>query len=827
MRMKKMKRGTALLLALALAASLTTTALIAANKNWVTTGLGDLSQYYETGNSADPGYISTVDGDSGGTSYGLYMFVEKTVIDFMNWLLTAETGSINRTMGDQLYNAYAYRTDGSYYPGIGSNFRNTWKLIAANNRTEFGSAQTEFWKTQCYDGLLQNIKSLFPSFNIDDYSIALKNVFWSRSVQHGVGVTAGADSSDGKSGATGIIYRAFQNRLGGFKNQSEAELISAIYAESSKLDVAGKYKEGNMENLTASKYGIKDRSMTYFSANSGGVQTAVYSRLHVNEPSDALVMRYSNTNPAVAEGKYLLLSNVANQSMALSVTKDGSTVVDKANGTVLTLTYYNSNKYTLTADDGNRLADVSGTVKLAAPAVDNSQFWQIEGGKLKNVATGKYLHHDSATNGTYAVAADVTAVSSWQLSAVSGAAGWTTVGLFYPGSSDSDGLGNAVKHNLTEGNASFPLRGIVSHPKGIQQVVVTVKNSSGSGGFTTSALVGGATWFDLWTLDKTAKFTGLAQGTYTLTITATSNGGGSDTLVSSSFTVGVKDTTITTGGNNDTYTVTFVNGTSKTTRTYKLGETYGELPSVTTEGFKGWFTEDGTEISSNSIVAAENHTVTAQYGELHTVTFVSDGVTVKTARLAQGSLITAPATPVKGADKDYVYSFKYWQDAAGNKFVSGVTYMGSSDITYTAVFGKTANTGSTTTPTTPTTPGTETPTPSGEYLTGISPNTSVATLTGAGYTVYNGSTAVTDGLVGTGMVASNGAASVTIVVTGDVSGDGKITITDVVKLQSDVAGASSLRGAYAQAGDINGDGKVTITDVVQAAQITVGQRTLG
>ena len=82
------------------------------------------------------------------------------------------------------------------------------------------------------------------------------------------------------------------------------------------------------------------------------------------------------------------------------------------------------------------------------------------------------------------------------------------------------------------------------------------------------------------------------------------------------------------------------------------------------------------------------------------------------------------------------------------------------------------------------------------------------------------------GIVGTGMTASNGAATVTIVVTGDVNGDGKITITDVVKLQSNVAGASSLSGAYAAAADINGDGRVTITDVVQAAQITVGQRTI-
>ena len=119
------------------------------------------------------------------------------------------------------------------------------------------------------------------------------------------------------------------------------------------------------------------------------------------------------------------------------------------------------------------------------------------------------------------------------------------------------------------------------------------------------------------------------------------------------------------------------------------------------------------------------------------------------------------------------------------------------------------------------------PKPSGNYLTGVSPSTSVSAMNSAGYTIYSGSTKVTSGLVGTGMTAVSSSATVTIVVTGDVSGDGKITITDVVKLQKYVVGSGSLSGAYAKAADINGDGKVTITDVVQAAQVTVGQRTIG
>ena len=821
--MKRMKRGTALILAGLLLASLLTTALVAAGKNWVTTELGALSQYYETGNSADPGYISTVKGDSGGTSYGIYMFVEKTVSNFMDWLRAQPDGTTYRAMGDILYNAYALNSKGEYYPGFGSNFRNTWQTVAANNRAEFAQAQTDFWKANCYTVLVNNISTLFPGFNIDDYSIALKNVFWSRSVHHGTGVISGANSSDGMSGATGVIYRAFTNRLGGFKMQSEAELIQAIYAECSKLEP----KYADMQNLTASKYGIKNSSMAYFNANSGGVQTAVYSRLHVNEPADALVMRYSNTNAPVAEGKYLLLDN-GDQNRAMQVTANSAASVERASGTVLTLTFYQNGQYTLTASDGTRLTDENGTVKLTAPTAGKSQFWTVEnGGKLKNCASGKLLSNDPATGSTYTVAADTAVITTWYLSPVSGAGGWTTVGLFYPGCADSDGLGGTVTHNLTQGNSSFPLRGIISHPSGVKSVVVSVSNA-----FTVSAGCSN-TWFDLWALDEAAAFSKLSQGTYTLTIKATNGAGETVTLVSSPLTVGAPDTT-STGGRNDTYTVTFVNGSETVTRTYKLGETYGELPAVTAEGFKGWFLSDGTEITANSIVAAENHTVTAQYGDLHTVTFLVDGATLSTGKLAEGSLITAPATPIKPADSSYIYSFAGWQDASGAYFAPGATFMGSSDITYNAVFTKTANSGG----------GGggggtggggsggsgggggSVPEPSGSYLTGIAPRTSVDTLIAGGYTVYSGSTQVTSGIVGTGMTAANGAASVTIVVTGDVSGDGKITITDVVKLQSSVTGANRLSGAYAAAADINGDGKVTITDVVQAAQITVGQRTI-
>ena len=951
----------ALVLATVMLVSCVTTILLAASKPWIDTKLGSLSQYYETGNSADPGLISTVDEDSGGTSYGLYMFVEGTVATFMDWLKKSDN-AVYRGFGDTLYNAYAYNTRGEYYPGFGTNFKNTWQSIGhGKNSAEFGQAQTEFWGSTQYTELITNVERLFPGFDIDNYSIALKNVFWSRSVHHGVGVTSGAKSSDGKSGATGVIYRAF-NALGGFKNQSEAELIAAIYAECSRLDPKGMYKEGNMETLTATKYGVYGRSMAYFNVNGGGVQTSVYSRLHVNEPADALVMRYANTSPGIAEGKYTLTYiNGSEQNHGLDPSK--STLVDSKNAVQLQLTYYDNDCYILSTADGQRLAISNGKLVLEAPSTSSSQFWSISGGSgytLQNMGTKQYVtvtvtskevtsdgsdvltrdervaamitavNEDTLDETTQArfeelTTAEVTALTKehlkgkseeeikadlvkledaekamydfivslpededkiteehqkqfselenaylesiknftgktldeiiaivagklvdeqmaaeaattttittyttgvtdsgekaarWSLNKATGRDAWTLTGMFYPGCSDSDAIGNKVTHHLTEGNSSFPIRGVVSCTQGIRSVTVEVRNSAG-GGFTATG-TGSGNWFDLWTLDDRCTFSSLKQGTYTLTITGINSDGQSVQLLSSSFTVGARDSGTTGTISQEKYTVTFKNGnTVVKTKVYKLGDTYGELPEITTEGFQGWFTSDGVQIFSNSMVAAEDHTVEAKFGTLYTVTFKVDGSVVRTRQLAKDSLIQAPANPVKAATSKYVYSFSHWVDDSGKQFVANVTYMPAGNVTYTAVFTQTANSGGN--------GGGTTPTPSGNYLTGVSPSTSVSSLTASGYTVYNGSTKVTSGLVGTGMTAVSNGTSVTIVVTGDVSGDGRITITDVVKLQSSVAGASKLSGAYAKAGDINGDGKVTITDVVQAAQVTVGQRTI-
>ena len=89
-------------------------------------------------------------------------------------------------------------------------------------------------------------------------------------------------------------------------------------------------------------------------------------------------------------------------------------------------------------------------------------------------------------------------------------------------------------------------------------------------------------------------------------------------------------------------------------------------------------------------------------------------------------------------------------------------------------------------------------------------------------TIYNadGTVAQGDALAATGMVAKLSIAgrvvdSVTVIVTGDVNGDGKITITDMMAVKLHVLEKTLLTGIYLEAADTQNDGNVSITDFMQ------------
>ena len=93
--------------------------------------------------------------------------------------------------------------------------------------------------------------------------------------------------------------------------------------------------------------------------------------------------------------------------------------------------------------------------------------------------------------------------------------------------------------------------------------------------------------------------------------------------------------------------------------------------------------------------------------------------------------------------------------------------------------------------------------------------------------VFSGATTVSyDTLVGTGMeLMLNGAEEIwlTIVVTGDVNGDGKISVTDLLAVKAHLLQKSPLIGAQAKAADVNGQGGITVTDFIQYKSHLLGK----
>lgn len=65
--------------------------------------------------------------------------------------------------------------------------------------------------------------------------------------------------------------------------------------------------------------------------------------------------------------------------------------------------------------------------------------------------------------------------------------------------------------------------------------------------------------------------------------------------------------------------------------------------------------------------------------------------------------------------------------------------------------------------------------------------------------------------------------TLTVVVTGDVNGDGNITITDMLAVKSHLLKKSILSGAQAKAADTSGDKAISITDFIQIKAHILGK----
>ena len=126
---------------------------------------------------------------------------------------------------------------------------------------------------------------------------------------------------------------------------------------------------------------------------------------------------------------------------------------------------------------------------------------------------------------------------------------------------------------------------------------------------------------------------------------------------------------------------------------------------------------------------------------------------------------------------------------------------------------------------------------SGNYMTGISPNTEVSTLinniksVGGEVTITNNKNAnVTTGIIGTGFKINvkNAANSITYtaIIKGDTSGDGKINAQDLLQIQKNILGNYKLNNEYKLAADTSGDGKINAQDLLQVQKNILGNYTI-
>ncbi len=94
--------------------------------------------------------------------------------------------------------------------------------------------------------------------------------------------------------------------------------------------------------------------------------------------------------------------------------------------------------------------------------------------------------------------------------------------------------------------------------------------------------------------------------------------------------------------------------------------------------------------------------------------------------------------------------------------------------------------------------------------------------------VKNGKVISGNTKVGTGMVVQllvNGklADEKTVIVTGDVNGDGSVSVTDMIAVKSHLLGKSKLTGASEKAADTSSDKKISITDFIQIKAHILGK----
>ena len=269
------------------------------------------------------------------------------------------------------------------------------------------------------------------------------------------------------------------------------------------------------------------------------------------------------------------------------------------------------------------------------------------------------------------------------------------------------------------------------------------------------------------------------------------------------------------------YTVVFKNwdGTILSSKTYHWGDKV-TAPKNPTKAADKTYTYTFAGWDKDVVNCAGNATYTATYTSVYidyTVTFKNwDGTVLSTKTYHYGDKVTAPANPTRPDDDENIYTFAGW-----DKEVVSCT----GDATYTATYAAE--------PHAPKKITSDRFTVRDGFVSKIQAGTTIAQIK-AGITqksikiLKDGKEVQDTALAGTGMVIqliANGkvADEVTMIVTGDTNGDGKITVTDMIAVKSHILKKSTLTGASAKAANTSADNAISITDFIQIKAHILGK----
>ena len=228
--------------------------------------------------------------------------------------------------------------------------------------------------------------------------------------------------------------------------------------------------------------------------------------------------------------------------------------------------------------------------------------------------------------------------------------------------------------------------------------------------------------------------------------------------------------------------------------------------TYTFTGWDGW--KEGMTVTGDLTFTA----VFSKTKNSYRVRFLmEDGTVLNDETLPYGTRVTPPASPSIPATTRYSYEFLGWKG-----YSEGMTVTGARD--FTAEFKVTVLI--------PDRLTSDVYKIEGGFVRKLSAGTTVGDLKknvngGEFVTVYRDGMKQSDETVlGSGMKVVLGTENetvetLTVTVTGDVNGDGKITLTDYVRMKANILNGTDLGAGCTEAGDLNGDGKLTLTDYVR------------